>query len=112
MLSFWFVLVQIVLKVGNISCMYCLVIHVMFFYLIYFTVFKDESKDVKKKKKGAERNKTPVSASVKCYFVRFDSIATCGGDEPYILSSLKVNEARSLFMHVHMVSSLAKYVAR
>ncbi|KAL3532522.1 hypothetical protein ACH5RR_006043 [Cinchona calisaya] len=76
-----------------------------------FFVFK-ESKVAKRTKKGAEKNKTSVSASVKCYFVRFDSIAPSGDDEPYILSSLEVNEARKLFMHVHKVSSMAKYIAR
>nr|XP_027065194.1 probable RNA-dependent RNA polymerase 4 isoform X2 [Coffea arabica] len=77
-----------------------------------FFAFKDECKDAKKKKKGLEKNKTPLSAFPKCYFVRFDSIATSGTDEPYLLSSLEVNEARRLFMDVNSISSMAKYIAR
>lgn len=79
---------------------------------ILFTVFKDESRDGKKKKKKGVNKKTPVSASVKSYFVRFDSIAECGDCEVYALSALKVNEARCFFMHAHMVSSIAKYMVR
>lgn len=77
-----------------------------------FFAFKDECKDAKKKKKGLEKNRSPLSGFPKCYFVRFDSIATSGSDEPYPLSSLEVNDARRLFMDVNMVSSMAKYIAR
>lgn len=32
--------------------------------------------------------------------------------EPYVLSQKTVHEARCLFMHAHMVSSMAKYKSR
>lgn len=76
-----------------------------------FFVFKDESNDVKKKDK-MEKDKSSTFTGVKCYFVRYDSLAPCNGGESYILSSRSIYEARCLFMHVHMVSSMAKYMAR
>ncbi|KAK2982309.1 hypothetical protein RJ640_027406, partial [Escallonia rubra] len=41
-----------------------------------------------------------------------ESLAPFDEREPYILSDKTVHEARCLFMHVHMVSSMAKYAAR
>ncbi|KAG5559291.1 hypothetical protein RHGRI_008991 [Rhododendron griersonianum] len=69
-----------------------------------FFVFKDGGKEGKKK------NQT--SSSVKCFFVRFESLAPCEEREPYILANKSVYEARSLFMHANTVSSMAKYMAR
>lgn len=69
-----------------------------------FFVFKDGGKE--------EKKKSPTSSAVKCYFVRMESLAPCDETESYILSKKTVNEARCLFMHVQMVSSLAKYMAR
>lgn len=77
-----------------------------------FTVFKDEGRDTKKKK-GIEKDETAVSTAVKCYFVQLDSVVGCGGNnESYVITRSKINEARCHFMHAHMVSSLAKYMAR
>ncbi|KAI8565472.1 hypothetical protein RHMOL_Rhmol03G0262000 [Rhododendron molle] len=67
-------------------------------------IFKDGGKEGKKK------NQT--SSSIKCFFVRFESLAPCEEREPYILANKSVYEARSLFMHANMVSTLAKYMAR
>ncbi|GMP59698.1 hypothetical protein CsSME_00022876 [Camellia sinensis var. sinensis] len=69
-----------------------------------FFVFKDGGKE--------EKKKSPTSSAVKCYFVRMESLAPCDETESYILSKKTVHEARCLFMHVQMVSSLAKYMAR
>ncbi|KAI8021428.1 putative RNA-dependent RNA polymerase 5 [Camellia lanceoleosa] len=68
------------------------------------SLFKDGGKE--------EKKKSPTSSSVKCYFVRMESLAPCDKTESYILSKKTVYEARCLFMHVQMVSSLTKYMAR
>ncbi|CAL5339208.1 unnamed protein product [Camellia sinensis] len=67
-------------------------------------MFKDGGKE--------EKKKSPTSSSVKCYFVRMESLAPCDETESYILSKKTVYEARCLFMHVQMVSSLTKYMPR
>ncbi|KAK2982311.1 hypothetical protein RJ640_027408 [Escallonia rubra] len=67
-------------------------------------IFKDGGKEDKKKMK--------TSSGVRCYFVRMESLAPFDEREPYILSDKTVHEARCLFMHVHMVASMAKYAAR
>ncbi|KAM3743097.1 hypothetical protein ACB098_07G118400 [Castanea mollissima] len=54
-------------------------------------VFKDGGKEGKKK--------DPTSSSVKCFFIRMESIE-------------KVYEARSSFMHAHRLPSVANYMAR
>ncbi|XP_057500335.1 probable RNA-dependent RNA polymerase 5 isoform X2 [Actinidia eriantha] len=79
-----------------------------------FFVFKDGGKEEKKKNKygGKEEKNSPTSSTVNCYFVRMESLAPCEVREPYILSNKTVYEARCLFMHVHMVSSMEKYMAR
>ncbi|CAI9100431.1 OLC1v1025177C1 [Oldenlandia corymbosa var. corymbosa] len=76
-----------------------------------FFVFKDERRDGKKKKKDGTKNDA-ACASVKSYFVRFDSVVESGDHESYPLSSLKVNEGRCLFMHAHKASSICKFMAR
>ena len=50
------------------------------------------------------------TSSVRCYFVRTE----CGWDRggTYILSNRRVSDARKLFMHIHTVPSIAKYLAR
>ncbi|RAL37179.1 hypothetical protein DM860_004101 [Cuscuta australis] len=70
----------------------------------HFFVFKDEGKS--RKRNSTEGNGT----TIKSYFVRMDT----GGNakQSFILQGKTVHEARCLFMHVHMVSSMAKYVAR
>ncbi|KAH6827519.1 hypothetical protein C2S53_007864 [Perilla frutescens var. hirtella] len=75
-----------------------------------FFVFKDERKKVKKNRVWEDRNFT--YSDVKCYFVHFDSISSHGNEENYILSRKSVSEARCLFMHIHTLSSLEKYMAR
>ncbi|KAF7147236.1 hypothetical protein RHSIM_Rhsim03G0237500 [Rhododendron simsii] len=67
-------------------------------------MFKDGGKE--------EKKKNQTSSSVKCFFVRFESLAPCEEREPYILANKSVYEARSLFMHANMVSTMAKYMAR
>nr|XP_023915657.1 probable RNA-dependent RNA polymerase 5 [Quercus suber] len=61
------------------------------FYRYQFFVFKDGGKE--------EKKKDPTSSSVKCFFIRMESIET-------------VYEARSLFMHAHQLPSVANYMAR
>ncbi|CAA3002891.1 probable RNA-dependent RNA polymerase 3 isoform X2 [Olea europaea subsp. europaea] len=75
-----------------------------------FFVFKDECKRKKKNPMNAEEKAT--ECALKCYFVRFQSMAPCSDDESYILSSRNISDARSLFMHIHMVSTIEKYMAR
>ncbi|RZC81776.1 hypothetical protein C5167_044360 [Papaver somniferum] len=74
-----------------------------------FFVFKDRGKEEKNKEKDSL-----TSSSVKCYFVCMDCVDS---DDPLtiapsILFCKSVSEARSLFMHVHNVSSTTKYMAR
>ncbi|KAM3270202.1 hypothetical protein P3S67_029559 [Capsicum chacoense] len=51
------------------------------------------------------------TASLKCYFVRFESIETCHDGGSYVFSTKRISQARCQFMHVHMVSNMAKYAA-
>ncbi|XP_009780070.1 probable RNA-dependent RNA polymerase 3 isoform X2 [Nicotiana sylvestris] len=72
-----------------------------------FFVYKDDK----------ERKKTPAimktkTASLKCYFVRFESIETYNHGGSYVFAGRRTSEARCHFMHVHMVSNMAKYAAR
>ncbi|XP_072964197.1 probable RNA-dependent RNA polymerase 3 isoform X2 [Typha angustifolia] len=67
-----------------------------------FFVFKDGGK--------AEKKRSITSSSVRCYFVRTES--GWAMDNKYTLSDKLIHEARTVFMHVHTVSSLAKYMAR
>ncbi|KAA3457828.1 putative RNA-dependent RNA polymerase 5 [Gossypium australe] len=69
-----------------------------------FFVFKDGGKEAKKK----DRSTSPV----KCFFVRFESNAAIDDGKEYVLSGKTVQEARSVFMHVHTLPSMAKYMAR
>ncbi|KAL2500917.1 putative RNA-dependent RNA polymerase 5 [Forsythia ovata] len=75
-----------------------------------FFVFKDEFK--RKKKNPMNEEKKATDCALKCYFIRVQSMAPCSEDESYILSRRKISEARSLFMHIHMVSTIEKYMAR
>ncbi|KAG5600031.1 hypothetical protein H5410_031401 [Solanum commersonii] len=68
-------------------------------------------KDDKEKKKSPAMMKTKT-ASLKCYFVRFESIETCNDGGSYVFSTKRISQARCQFMHVHMVSNMAKYAAR
>eukprot|EP01018_Ginkgo_biloba_P002641 Gb_35671 [translate_table: standard] len=69
-----------------------------------FFVFKDGGKEVKRQNSG--------SSSVRCYFVCTYSCAEADRNSPYILFNKPIHEARRLFMHVHTVASLPKYMAR
>ncbi|KZV15097.1 putative RNA-dependent RNA polymerase 3 [Dorcoceras hygrometricum] len=51
-------------------------------------------------------------SSVKCYFVFIDSVVPCIEDINYILYGKSIAEARGLFMHIHKVSTVEKYMAR
>lgn len=44
--------------------------------------------------------------------MRLDSVGLSGGGEVCPLSSSKIADARCLFMHIYMVSNMAKYMAR
>ncbi|CAL0322159.1 unnamed protein product [Lupinus luteus] len=72
--------------------------------LYRFFAFKDGGKE--------EKRKDPTTSSVKCYFVRMNSSSSADERVPYILSNKTMFEARSLFMHVHMLANLDKYMAR
>ncbi|KAF8393437.1 hypothetical protein HHK36_021681 [Tetracentron sinense] len=67
-------------------------------------VFKDGGNE--------ERKKNTVSSPVKCYFVCMESDASSDEKNQCILLKKTIHEARCLFMHVHTVSSMAKYMAR
>ncbi|XP_022731132.1 probable RNA-dependent RNA polymerase 3 [Durio zibethinus] len=69
-----------------------------------FFVFKDGGKEARKK--------DPTSSSVKCLFVRFESDASVDDGKDYVLSGKTVQEARCVFMHVHTLSNIAKYMVR
>ncbi|XP_047974429.1 probable RNA-dependent RNA polymerase 5 [Salvia hispanica] len=74
-----------------------------------FFVFKDE---LRKKKNKVGRDKESTYSDVKCYFVHFDSISSHDHEEDYILFRKSVSEARGLFMHVHKLPTIEKYMAR
>ncbi|XVF34908.1 hypothetical protein REPUB_Repub18cG0098800 [Reevesia pubescens] len=69
-----------------------------------FFVFKDGGKEARKKDK--------TTSSVKCLFVRLESNASIDNGKDYVLSGKTIQEARSVFMHVHTLSNGAKYMAR
>ncbi|XP_048562321.1 probable RNA-dependent RNA polymerase 3 isoform X1 [Triticum urartu] len=70
-----------------------------------YLIHKDGGKEGKRKE-GTEK----FSSGVKCYFLRTESGRN--RDDAYILSNKTIDEARKLFMHVHTVPTLAKYLAR
>lgn len=70
-------------------------------------MFKDERRRVKKNQMDKEKY-----SSVKCYFARMDSLSPDGCEDNYILSRKTVSEARQLFMHIHTLSTIEKYIAR
>ncbi|XP_020528669.1 probable RNA-dependent RNA polymerase 5 isoform X2 [Amborella trichopoda] len=70
----------------------------------HFFVFKDGGKE--------EKRKNANTTGVKCYFVCMKSDAESDMHTPYILSNKTIQEARSMFMDVHTVPNLAKYMAR
>lgn len=79
----------------------------------HFFVFKDEGKGVKKEREmEVDKDKTPFSPAVRCYFVNFDSITARADGESYSLCPSNLHKPRCHFMHIHMVSSLVKYMAR
>lgn len=49
---------------------------------------------------------------MKFYFVWTESIVPSYTNEAYILENRTIQEARSLFMHIHMTPSMAKYASR
>ncbi|KAE8654669.1 hypothetical protein F3Y22_tig00117048pilonHSYRG01475 [Hibiscus syriacus] len=69
-----------------------------------FFVFKDGGKAAKKKDR--------TTSSVKCLFVRFESHTSVDEGKEYVLSAKTVQVARSMFMHVHNLPRMAKYMAR
>ncbi|XP_049934875.1 probable RNA-dependent RNA polymerase 5 isoform X2 [Nymphaea colorata] len=71
--------------------------------LYRFFVYKDGGKEEKKKNNYS---------SVKCFFVRTESRAAIDQAEDYILSNKSITEARAMFMHVHTLPHLSKYMAR
>nr|GEZ88664.1 probable RNA-dependent RNA polymerase 5 [Tanacetum cinerariifolium] len=71
--------------------------------------FKDGRGD-NKKPKAFDRKSRSLWA-VKCYFMRTKSHAPWLEKE-FILFNNTMHEARCLFMHVHMTTSIAKYISR
>ncbi|XP_022754978.1 probable RNA-dependent RNA polymerase 5 isoform X2 [Durio zibethinus] len=69
-----------------------------------FFVFKDGGKKARKKDR--------TTSSVRCLFVRFESNASIDDGKDYVLSGKTIQEARSVFMHAHTLSNVAKYMAR
>lgn len=85
--------------------------HYVFFNPKYgeFSVFKDGGG----KKRGKEaRKRVPNFSSVRCIFVRFESDASIDQGKDYVLSGKTIQEARHVFMHVHTLSNVAKYIPR
>ncbi|KAK1602773.1 hypothetical protein QYE76_037741 [Lolium multiflorum] len=74
-----------------------------------FFIFKDSGKADKIKEERKERNKRCTS-SVRCYFVCTES--GWGRGVPQFLSDRTIGDARKIFMHIHTVPSVAKYLAR
>lgn len=100
-----------------------------FFYCFRFqplvSVFKDGGREEKKKKYPTaslisafkdygreEDSKNSTSSSLRCYFVRFESNWTVDVRRQYILCNKSIQEARCIFMHVHTLSTIEKYMAR
>ncbi|KAL7134831.1 hypothetical protein ABFS83_11G051600 [Erythranthe nasuta] len=75
-----------------------------------FFVFKDDRKKVNKNQ--TDKEKKTAYSNVRCFFVRVDSVSPYGYDENYILSGKTIGEARRMFMHIHTISSIEKYMAR
>ncbi|KAI3524654.1 hypothetical protein L1887_03317 [Cichorium endivia] len=75
--------------------------------------FKDGRGDKNYLKADSKKKQGSSSWTVKCYFVRKESHAPWNNEkDSYILLKKTNHEARSLFMHVHTVSSMAKYISR
>ncbi|PIN13666.1 RNA-directed RNA polymerase QDE-1 [Handroanthus impetiginosus] len=73
-----------------------------------FLVFKDEQN--RHKKNQTEEKK--ATSAVKAHFVRIGYVEPKFEDKTYILSGKSIGEARRLFMHVHKVLTMEKYMAR
>ncbi|KAF5203871.1 RNA-dependent RNA polymerase [Thalictrum thalictroides] len=69
-----------------------------------FFVFKDGGK--------AEKKKNPTSSQVKCYFVCLEADPFVDRKWLHTPFSMSIREARCVFMHVHGLPSVAKYMAR
>ncbi|WVZ83827.1 hypothetical protein U9M48_030926 [Paspalum notatum var. saurae] len=75
----------------------------------HFFVYKDEGKE--KIKKGGEQGEIKKStSSVRCYFICTES--GWREDGAYILPHKTIDQFRKLFMHIHTVPTLAKYMKR
>ncbi|KAL8189027.1 hypothetical protein R6Q57_029288 [Mikania cordata] len=65
-----------------------------------------------KNNKGFNSKKPRSTWTLKCYFIRKESNAPWVEKDDCILLKKTSHEARCLFMHVHMVSSMSKYISR
>ncbi|KAL3625439.1 hypothetical protein CASFOL_030893 [Castilleja foliolosa] len=74
-----------------------------------FFVFKDELKKAKKNKMDKDQYNY---SSVKCYFVHIDSVSPYECDKSYNLFGKTISEARGMFMHIHTLTTIEKYMAR
>ncbi|XP_071723572.1 probable RNA-dependent RNA polymerase 5 [Rutidosis leptorrhynchoides] len=74
-------------------------------------VFKDGSKE-RHNKNGIEYDKKATNGSKKCYFIRRESIAPWDDKHSLLMNYETIHDVRCLFMHVHMVPTMAKYIAR
>ncbi|KAI3714711.1 hypothetical protein L6452_21670 [Arctium lappa] len=72
--------------------------------------YKDGRGDNKNQMYSMKKQRSSWAA--KCYFVRKESHAPWDERDPYILLNKTNHEARCLFMHVHTVPSMAKYISR
>ncbi|GKA72180.1 probable RNA-dependent RNA polymerase 5 [Tanacetum coccineum] len=73
-------------------------------------VFKDGGKE--RQKNGKEDIKRGSSGGVKCYFVKRESNAHWVEKDTWLMNFKTTHELRCRFMHLHTVSSMAKYIAR
>ncbi|KAI3810840.1 hypothetical protein L1987_20463 [Smallanthus sonchifolius] len=74
----------------------------------HFFVFKDGGKE--RHVNGEEDKKR--GSPVKCYFIKRESIAPWDDRDTFLTNYKATHDVRCLFMHVNMVSSIAKYMAR
>ncbi|KAK9055021.1 hypothetical protein SSX86_026100 [Deinandra increscens subsp. villosa] len=74
----------------------------------HFFVFKDGGKERQRKGKEDKKRGSPI----KCYFVKRESIAPWVDSDTFLMNYKTIQDVRCLFMHVHTVPTLSKYMAR
>nr|KAJ0194431.1 hypothetical protein LSAT_V11C800427290 [Lactuca sativa] len=76
----------------------------------HFFVFKDGGRERQKNEKDDKKRRS--SGSIKCYFVQRESFTPLDDTDTFMKNCKTTHDVRCLFMHVHMVSNMAKYIAR